>query len=66
MKAIGIFKYGGPEALEVIEIPEPHAGPGQVHIRVHAAGINPADVMLRDGLLKAFYPEIEPPRYFFN
>jgi NADPH2:quinone reductase len=61
MKAIGLFKYGGPEVLEKVEIPEPHAGPGQVRIRVRAAGINPADVMLRDGLLKDFYRGMEPP-----
>jgi NADPH:quinone reductase-like Zn-dependent oxidoreductase len=36
-------KFGGPEVLEVREIAEPHAGPGQVRIRVRAAGLNPMD-----------------------
>jgi NADPH:quinone reductase-like Zn-dependent oxidoreductase len=35
--------FGGPEVLEVREIAEPHAGPGQVRIRVRAAGLNPMD-----------------------
>ncbi len=61
MKVIGLLKYGGPEVLETIEIKEPHAGPGEVRVRVHAAGINPADVMLREGELHDFYPGVEPP-----
>jgi NADPH:quinone reductase-like Zn-dependent oxidoreductase len=35
--------YGGPEVLEVREIPEPHADPGEIRIRVRAAGLNPMD-----------------------
>ncbi len=35
--------FGGPEALEVREVPEPHAGPGQLRVRVAAAGLNPMD-----------------------
>lgn len=61
MKIIGLFNYGGPEVLETIEIAEPHAGIGQVRIRVQAAGINPADVMLREGELHGFYPDVVPP-----
>lgn len=33
----------------MIDVPEPHAGPGQVRIRVHASAVNPADTLLRDG-----------------
>jgi NADPH:quinone reductase-like Zn-dependent oxidoreductase len=36
-------KFGGPEVLELKEIPEPHAGPGEVRVRVIAAGLNPMD-----------------------
>lgn len=36
-------RHGGAEALEVVERPEPHAGPGQVRVRVAAAGLNPID-----------------------
>ncbi|MGP2441978.1 NADP-dependent oxidoreductase [Streptomyces sp. JW3] len=35
--------FGGPEVLEVREVPEPHAGPGEVRVRVTAAGLNPMD-----------------------
>ena len=35
--------FGGPEVLEVLEVPEPHAGPGEVRVRVAAAGLNPMD-----------------------
>ena len=37
MRAVGLFTHGGPEVLQVVELPEVHAGPGQVRIRVHAA-----------------------------
>lgn len=49
MKAIGVYEFGGPEALRVLELPEPQAGPGEVRIRVHAAAVNPTDVLLRTG-----------------
>ena len=49
MRAVGVTKFGGPEALEVIELPTPHAGPGQVRIRVHAATVNPTDTYVRNG-----------------
>ncbi|MGW2354709.1 NADP-dependent oxidoreductase [Actinacidiphila glaucinigra] len=51
MKTVGVSQFGGPEALRVFEVPEPHAGPGQVRIRVHAATVNPGDRYLRDGAL---------------
>jgi len=35
--------FGGPEVLELREIPEPHAGPGELRVRVAAAGLNPMD-----------------------
>ena len=47
MKVIGVMAFGGPEALEVIEVPEPHPGPGEVRVRVHAAGVNASDLAVR-------------------
>ncbi|HUJ65287.1 MAG TPA: NADP-dependent oxidoreductase [Acidimicrobiales bacterium] len=38
--------FGAPEVLEVREVLEPHAGPGQVRVRVAAAGLNPMDWLL--------------------
>src|SRR5215831_17871032 len=49
MRAVGLFTHGGPEVLKVVELPEVHAGPGQVRIRVHAATVNPTDVGVRNG-----------------
>lgn len=59
MKAVGVVDFGGPEALRVLEVPEPHAGPGQVRIRVRAAAVNPTDTGLRAGLRAR--DGIEPP-----
>jgi NADPH:quinone reductase len=49
MKAVGVRRFGGPEALEVLDVPTPEAGPGQVRIRVLAAAVNPADTLIRSG-----------------
>jgi len=62
MRAIGVLVHGGPEVLEVIDLPEIHAGPGQVRLRVHAATINPTDVMTRNGS-RAEQQKIDPPPY---
>lgn len=47
MRAVGFTTHGGPDVLEVLDLPEPHAGPGQVRIRVFAAAVNPTDTMQR-------------------
>ncbi|MFP8965003.1 quinone oxidoreductase family protein [Pokkaliibacter sp. CJK22405] len=57
MKAIGLNNYGGPEVLEVVELETPSPKAGEVRIKVSAAGINPVDVMVRDGLLAAFFAD---------
>ncbi len=51
MKAIVIHRFGGPEVLELDEIPVPEPGPGQVRIRVTAAAVNPVDIATRAGWL---------------
>jgi NADPH:quinone reductase-like Zn-dependent oxidoreductase len=50
MRAVGVREFGGADALEVVDVPEPHAGPGEIRIRVHAATVNPTDTGLRAGL----------------
>ncbi|WP_306208248.1 NADP-dependent oxidoreductase [Actinoplanes sp. RD1] len=50
MKAIQVHEQGGPEVLRYDEVPVPVPGPGEVLIRVHAAGINPPDWYMRAGL----------------
>jgi NADPH:quinone reductase-like Zn-dependent oxidoreductase len=42
-RAVVYEEFGGPEVLELREVPEPHAGPGEIRIRVAAAGLNPMD-----------------------
>jgi NADPH:quinone reductase-like Zn-dependent oxidoreductase len=62
MRAIGVTEYGGPDALEVVELPEPHAGRGEIRLRVHAAAINPTDTYVRDGS-RAERQQKDPPPY---
>jgi NADPH2:quinone reductase len=49
MKAIQVHRFGGPEVLQLHEIPTPKPGPGQALVRVHAAGVNPYDTYMRSG-----------------
>ncbi|MET8003690.1 NADP-dependent oxidoreductase [Nonomuraea glycinis] len=50
MRAVGLYEFGGPEVLRVVDLPEPHAGPGEVRVRVHAAAVSPADTLVRAGM----------------
>jgi NADPH2:quinone reductase len=61
VEVIGVAEYGGPEALRVFDMPEPHAGPGEVRIRVHAASVNPTDTLVRDGSRAESQKEFDPP-----
>jgi NADPH2:quinone reductase len=49
MKAIVVREFGAPEVMTLVDVPEPVPGPGQVTIRVHAAGVNPVDTYIRAG-----------------
>jgi NADPH:quinone reductase len=49
MKAIRVHKFGGPEVLQLDDIPEPTAGAGQVLVQIKAAGVNPVDTYVRSG-----------------
>lgn len=51
MKAIQIHKFGGPEVLQLNDVPRPEPGPRQVLVRIHAAGVNPVDWKIREGQL---------------
>jgi NADPH:quinone reductase-like Zn-dependent oxidoreductase len=56
MRAVRFERYGGPEVLEVVEVEDPTPGPGQVLVRVKAAGINPGEVAIREGRLQDRWP----------
>lgn len=49
MKTVGFSTPGGPDVLEVLDLPTPTPGPGELRIRVHAAAVNPTDLMRRQG-----------------
>ena len=49
MKAIRVSSFGGPEVLKIETVPDPRPGPGEVLIRVKAAGVNPYDTYMRSG-----------------
>ena len=61
MRAIGIFEFGGPEVLRVIDLPETHAAAGEVRISVRAATVNPTDTSLRKGTRAPAIRELAPP-----
>jgi len=58
MQAIMVSKPGGPEVLKVIETDIPQPGPGEVLVRVLAAGVGPWDAHMRSGMLPGSYPYI--------
>lgn len=49
MKAIRVHQFAGPEVMRLEDVPDPKPGPGQVVVRIHAAGVNPADTYIRAG-----------------
>jgi NADPH:quinone reductase-like Zn-dependent oxidoreductase len=57
MKAVRFSQFGGPEVLEIADVPDPHPGPGQVRIAVRAAGVNPSDWKKRRGLMDEELPQ---------
>jgi NADPH:quinone reductase-like Zn-dependent oxidoreductase len=57
MKAVRYSQFGGPEVLQIVDLPDPHAGPGQIRVAVHAAGVNPTDWKLRKGLMGGELPQ---------
>lgn len=60
MRVVGVTRFGGPEALEVHEVPTPEPGPGEVRIRVRAAAVSPTDTHVRAG---TYGPVREAPPY---
>jgi NADPH:quinone reductase-like Zn-dependent oxidoreductase len=60
MKAVRFEKYGGIDVLNVVDAPTPVPGPGQVLVEVRAAGINPGEAKIRDGLMHERWPATFP------
>lgn len=59
MKAVRLHAFGGPEVLRCEDSPVPELKPGEVLVRVHAAGVNPPDWYLREGY-KSLPPDWQP------
>jgi NADPH:quinone reductase-like Zn-dependent oxidoreductase len=57
VKAVRFNQFGGPEVLEIVDLPDPHPGPGHVRIAVRAAGVNPSDWKKREGLMDGELPQ---------
>jgi NADPH:quinone reductase-like Zn-dependent oxidoreductase len=60
LKAVVIDGYGGPEVLNVRDVPVPEITEDQVLVKVKAAGINPADWKIREGYLAKAFPHKLP------
>lgn len=57
MKGIEFSRFGGPEVLELVELPDPEPGRGQVRVAVRAAGVNPIDWKVRSGSMGGDLPK---------
>jgi NADPH:quinone reductase-like Zn-dependent oxidoreductase len=66
MKAVQFNEYGGPEVVHVVEVDQPHAGPGQLRIAVRADGVNPSDWKRRDGQYRNFEEVIFPSGFGYE
>ncbi|MEU7813899.1 NADPH:quinone oxidoreductase family protein [Pseudonocardia sp. NPDC049154] len=56
MRALSCVRYGTPEELETVEVPDPTPGPGQILVEVHAAGVNFPDVLMIAGTYQTRQP----------
>ena len=61
MRGVGVFEFGTPDVLRVVDLPEVHAGPGEVRVRVYAASVNPTDLSIRNGARAELLRQNPPP-----
>jgi NADPH:quinone reductase-like Zn-dependent oxidoreductase len=66
MRAIQFSQYGPPDVMEIADVDEPHAGPGQVRIAVRASSVSPGEVRLRAGEHRQDLPLTFPYRTGFD
>jgi NADPH:quinone reductase-like Zn-dependent oxidoreductase len=60
VKAVRFGEYGGVDVLDVVDVPVPEPGPGEALVQVRAAGINPGEAKIRQGLLHSRWPATFP------
>jgi NADPH:quinone reductase-like Zn-dependent oxidoreductase len=63
VKVVGVIEYGGPEALQVVEVPDPAMRAGRIRIRVRAAAVSPTDTFVRNGFRARDQQAAGPPPY---
>ncbi len=61
MRGIGVFEFGGPDVMQVLDLPEVHAGLGEIRMRVYASSVNPTDLSIRNGARAEILKQITPP-----
>jgi NADPH:quinone reductase-like Zn-dependent oxidoreductase len=66
MKAALCYEFGGPEVMQIGDIPKPEATPEQVVIEVHASSVNPIDWKIRQGQMASRFGEDFPQRLGFD
>ncbi|HTW82844.1 MAG TPA: NADP-dependent oxidoreductase [Candidatus Sulfotelmatobacter sp.] len=59
-KAVQLSAYGGVDQLAIVEVAKPVPGPGEIVVRVVAAGTNPGEIAIREGFLKDVFPKAFP------
>jgi NADPH:quinone reductase-like Zn-dependent oxidoreductase len=57
MEAAQFSRFGGPEVLEIVDLPDPHPGTGEIRVKVRAAGVNASDWKKRQGLMDQELPQ---------
>jgi NADPH:quinone reductase-like Zn-dependent oxidoreductase len=61
MRALGFRRFGGPEVLDMMDLPLPVAGPGEAVMKVVASTVNPTDLLMRSGQQAALMTNLQPP-----
>ena len=59
-RAVKFSRYGGSDVLEVVDVDQPHPGPGEVVVRVVAAATNPGEIKIREGAFADVWPATFP------
>jgi NADPH:quinone reductase-like Zn-dependent oxidoreductase len=59
-KAVQLYAYGGIDQLRIVDVSKPQSGPGEVVVRVVAAGTNPGEIAIREGELREMFPMTFP------
>ncbi|MFD1956806.1 NADP-dependent oxidoreductase [Paenibacillus thailandensis] len=62
MRAAAFTSFGGPEVMKAMEVPDPHAGPGQVRVRVKTAGVQHYDCAIRSGWTPSYGVTVKLPQ----